>query len=67
MLWGRRPVRHIAIMGLSPAKLLLDNPRLPSLQSVEVEALADTQERYFCASRTTLRISFNFTGVPRRK
>jgi clan AA aspartic protease len=29
-------------MGLSPAKISLDNPRLPSLHPVEVEALADT-------------------------
>jgi clan AA aspartic protease len=35
-------------MGLSPAKLALDNPRLPNLQAVEVEALADTSAVFLC-------------------
>ncbi len=35
-------------MGLSPAKLALDNPRLPNLQPVEVEALADTGAVFLC-------------------
>jgi clan AA aspartic protease len=35
-------------MGLSPAKIALDNPRLPNLQPVEVEALADTGAVFLC-------------------
>jgi clan AA aspartic protease len=35
-------------MGLSPAKLTLDNPRLPALQPLEVEALADTGALFLC-------------------
>lgn len=35
-------------MGLSTAKLSLDNPRIPSLQSVEVDALADTGAVFLC-------------------
>lgn len=35
-------------MGLSPAKISLDNPRLPSLQPIEVEALADTGALFLC-------------------
>jgi clan AA aspartic protease len=35
-------------MGLSPAKISLDNPRLPSLRPIEVEALADTGALFFC-------------------
>lgn len=35
-------------MGLSAAKLRLKNPRLPDLQAVEVEALADTGALHLC-------------------
>jgi clan AA aspartic protease len=35
-------------MGLSPAKIALDNPRLPALQPVEVEALADSGAIFLC-------------------
>ena len=35
-------------MGLSAAKLSLDNPRLPSLKPIEVEALADTGALFLC-------------------
>jgi clan AA aspartic protease len=35
-------------MGLSSAKLSLDNPRVPSLQPVEVDALADTGAVFLC-------------------
>jgi clan AA aspartic protease len=48
MLWKKSRIRHIVIMGLSPAKISLDNPRLPSLQPVEVEALADTGALFLC-------------------
>jgi clan AA aspartic protease len=35
-------------MGLSLSKISLDNPRLPALQPVEVEALADTGALFLC-------------------
>jgi clan AA aspartic protease len=35
-------------MGLSTAKLSLDNPRVPSLQPLEVDALADTGAVFLC-------------------
>ena len=35
-------------MGLSSAKILLDNPRLPALLPMEVEALADTGALFLC-------------------
>jgi clan AA aspartic protease len=35
-------------MGLATAKLLLDNPRLDSMEPVEVEALADTGALFLC-------------------
>jgi clan AA aspartic protease len=48
MLWEKSRMRHIVGMGLSPAKISLDNPRLPSLKPVEVEALADTDALFLC-------------------
>jgi clan AA aspartic protease len=35
-------------MGLAVAKITLDNPRLPQLQAVEVNALADTGALFLC-------------------
>src|SRR5438067_11360310 len=35
-------------MGLTPAKLILKNPRRPDLQPVEVEALADSGAVHLC-------------------
>src|SRR5271156_489992 len=35
-------------MGLSSAKILLDNPRLPALRPSEVEALADSGALFLC-------------------
>ena len=35
-------------MGLSNAKLVLKNPRVPELQPVEVEALADSGSVFLC-------------------
>jgi predicted aspartyl protease len=35
-------------MGLSPAKISLDNPRLASLKPVEVDALADKGALFLC-------------------
>ena len=35
-------------MGISLAKLQMDNPRIPSLQPLEVEALADTGAVFLC-------------------
>jgi clan AA aspartic protease len=35
-------------MGLASAKLLLDNPRLDSLEPIEVQALADTGALFLC-------------------
>ena len=39
---------HTGFMGLSAAKISLDNPRLPSLQPIEVNALADTDALFLC-------------------
>ncbi len=35
-------------MGLATAKLLLDNPRVESLEPIEVEALADSGALFLC-------------------
>lgn len=35
-------------MGLATAKITLDNPRIPSLKAIEVEALADTGALFLC-------------------
>lgn len=35
-------------MGLTNAKILLRNPRLPELESVEIDALADTGAVHMC-------------------
>jgi clan AA aspartic protease len=35
-------------MGMSSAKLMLDNPRLPALQPLEIEALADIGAIFLC-------------------
>jgi clan AA aspartic protease len=35
-------------MGLSNAKLILKNPRMPDLQPVEVDALADSGSLFLC-------------------
>ncbi len=35
-------------MGLVTAKLLISNPRMPSLQPIEVDALADTGSVFLC-------------------
>ena len=48
MLFEKAFVLHIVVMGLSAAKISLDNPRLPSLKAVEVEALADTGALFLC-------------------
>lgn len=48
MLLARAQVGHITGMGLLPAKISLDNPRVPSLRPVEVEALADTGALFLC-------------------
>jgi clan AA aspartic protease len=41
-------LRHNHSMGMSSAKLMLDNPRLPALQPLEMEALADTGAIFLC-------------------
>src|SRR5277367_3760204 len=41
-------LRHTLFMGLSPTKISLDNPRLPSLKPIEVDALADTGALFLC-------------------
>ena len=48
MLFEKAPVRHIGAMGLAPAKISLDNPRLPSLKPVEVDAMTDTGALFLC-------------------
>jgi clan AA aspartic protease len=48
MLFETGTLRHNTLMGLSPAKISLDNPRLPSLQPIQVEALADTGALFLC-------------------
>ncbi len=48
MLLAGGAVRHIERMGLSPAKITLDNPRLPALEPIQVEALADTGALFLC-------------------
>ncbi len=35
-------------MGMCPTKLILDNPRLPDLEAIEVEAFADTGALFLC-------------------
>ena len=39
---------HDPGMGLASAKISLDNPRLPSLRPIEVEALADSGALFLC-------------------
>jgi clan AA aspartic protease len=47
-LFERGCGRHIFVMGLSAAKISLDNPRLPALRPIEVEALADSGALFLC-------------------
>jgi clan AA aspartic protease len=48
MLFDALRLRHIKYMGLSPTKISLDNPRLPALKPIEVEALADSGALFLC-------------------
>jgi clan AA aspartic protease len=41
-------MKHISGTGMSSAKLMLDNSRLPALQPLEIEALADTGAIFLC-------------------
>lgn len=42
-------------MGLTGAKVRLRNPRLPDLEPVEIDALADTGTMYLCIPRSLQR------------
>jgi hypothetical protein len=57
---------HIGGVGMSSAKLLLDNPRLPALQPLEIDALADTGAIFF-AFPIMWRTSSSSVKAPRRK
>ena len=48
MLLWRDSLWQIKAMGLCTTKILLDNPRLPALRSIEVKALTDTGALFFC-------------------
>jgi clan AA aspartic protease len=39
---------HLVWMGIASAKIFLDNPRLPSLRPMEIEAIAETGALFLC-------------------